>query len=102
MRRALLAVAAGIVLTLSVLAAAGLVSWARQPTTDPLGRACGGGIFSPTAPKPDDDSFMDGCEYVRQGRERDIQALAIPTAVALLASLGCVVFLATERRRVFV
>lgn len=94
MRRAL------IVLTLSMLAAAGLVLWARQPVNDPLGRSCGGGIFSVTSPKPDDDSFKDVCDGLRQSRGSDIKALAVPTAAALLASLGCVAFLATERRRV--
>ena len=96
MRRAL------IVLTLSVLAAAGLVLWARQPVSDPLGRSCGGGISSVTSPNRDDDSFMDGCDSVRQSRERDIQAWAVPTGAALLASLGCAALLLNERRRVFV
>ena len=95
MRRAL------IVLTLSLFAAAGLLVWALQPVNDPLGRPCGGGIFSTTSPNPDDDSFVDGCDGVRQRRESDIQAGAVPAAVVLLASLGCVVFLLTERRRVF-
>ena len=95
MRRAL------IVLTLSLFAAAGLLVWALQPVNDPLGRPCGGGIFSTTSPNPDDDSFVDGCDGVRQRRESDIQAGAVPAAVVLLASLGCVVYLLSERRRVF-
>lgn len=76
------------VLLLWVMIALGLLIWAFQPLTADLNRSCGGGIFSTTAPDPRDDSFKDVCDGIRDTRAQAIQALAIPTGLALLASLG--------------
>jgi len=92
MRRALIA------LTLALVAAGVLVVCAVRPIVDDLGRSCGGGVFSVTQPDGSDDSYLDVCSGLREGREQVLQPAAVVVGLALVGCLGWVTFLVWERR----
>jgi hypothetical protein len=67
-----------------LLAAVAVAIWAFWPITDPLGRPCGGGVFGTSVERPNDDSYLDVCNGLRDQRQTAVETPAIVAGLALV------------------
>jgi hypothetical protein len=92
---------AAVALLLSAALATGVLIWALLPISDPLGRSCGGGVFSSSVPRPNDDSYLDVCNGLRRQRRDQLATPAPLAGLLLLGSLAWAGALVVRRRDPF-